>query len=137
MSSTLRRPRVKKVMAFFWNGVWSRDRTGLPMKGVKKKFIQKDRDILPALCNDTLYLIGKEVRRIREPKDLAYHECQYRIYRGLVAVMPFNCVEHGAVILHKKVWARTGTYQMEHLRRICDSHEDSSCLLYTSDAADE
>ena len=126
--AALTRPRVKKVMAFLWNGVWSLDRTRLPMKGVKKKFIQKDRDILPALCNDTLYLIGKEVRRIREAKDLAYHECQYRIYRGLVAVMPFNCVEHGAVVLHKKVWMHGRTRNHIHfqrLRKFCDTHEDN------------
>ena len=125
MSSTLTHPRVKKVAAFLWNGVWTLDRTGLPMKGVKKKFIQKDRDILPALCNDTLYLIGKEVRGIREGRDRAYHERQYRIYRGLEE-MPFNCVEHGAAILHKKVWTRTGTDSTWwRLRRICDSHEDN------------
>ena len=126
----LTRPRAKKVMAFLWNGVWSRDRTGLPMNGVKKKFIQKNRDILPALCNDILYLIGKEVRGIREGirearvKNLAYHERQYRIYRGL-EVMPFNCVEHGAVVLHKKVWTRTKTDDFKLLRRICDDHEDN------------
>ena len=124
--AALTRPRAKKVMAFLWNGVWSRDRTGLPMNGVKKKFIQKNRDILPALCNDILYLIGKEVRGIREArvKNLAYHERQYRIYRGL-EVMPFNCVEHGAVVLHKKVWTRTKTDDFKLLRRICDDHEDN------------
>ena len=125
MSSTLTRPRVKKVVAFLWNGVWTLDRTGLPMKGVKKKFIQKNRDILPALCNDTLYLIGKEVRGIREGRDRAYHERQYRIYRGLEE-MPFNCVEHGAVVLHKKVQEfMVGSYGGATLRQICNTHEDN------------
>tara|TARA_B100001094_G_scaffold110140_1_gene106085 strand:+ start:445 stop:1086 length:642 start_codon:yes stop_codon:yes gene_type:complete len=114
-------------MVFLWNGVWSRDRTGLPMKEVKYKFIQKNRDILPALCNDTLYLIGKGVRRIREGRDRAYHEHQYRIYRGLEE-MPFNCVEHGAVVLHKKVWMHGRTRNHIHfqrLRKFCDTHEDN------------
>ena len=93
---------VKKVKAFLWNGVWTQDDDDLPLRGVKTKWIPKHRDILPALDNDVLGLIGKAVVAKREEATRAYHQDQRDIVLGKKQ-MPLNCVEHAAHRLHKEV----------------------------------
>lgn len=129
---------VKKVKAFLWNGVWTLDDDDLPLKGVKKKFIPKHRDILPDVNHDILSLIGDAVAAAREEATRTYHDQQHKIYRGVMSSAgefvlgkKTRSVEEASARLHREVTKQLdGDDQVfkppYYLKQVCDLHKDGN-----------